>query len=99
MIGTGASAVQLIPVIAAEVESLTVYQRTPNWCAPLNNGPITPEEQQQIKQNHDEIYQTCRSTFAGFVHRASKRHTFDDTKEERWGLTRSSGTTRASPSC
>jgi cation diffusion facilitator CzcD-associated flavoprotein CzcO len=86
VIGTGASAVQLIPVIAAEVESLTVYQRTPNWCAPLNNGPITPEEQEVIKRTHDEIYENCRRNFAGFVHRASKKHTFDDTKEERWIL-------------
>ena len=86
VIGTGASAVQLIPVIAAEVSSLTVYQRTANWCGPLNNGPITPEEQQRIKATYDEIYQACHSTFAGFVHRASKRHTFEDTKEERWAL-------------
>ena len=86
VIGTGASAVQLIPIIAAEVESLTVYQRTPNWCAPLNNGPITSEEQEEIKRTHEEIYENCRRNFAGFVHRASKRHTFDDTKEERWVL-------------
>ena len=38
VIGTGASAVQLIPVIAEQVEALVVYQRTPNWRAPLNNG-------------------------------------------------------------
>jgi cation diffusion facilitator CzcD-associated flavoprotein CzcO len=86
VIGTGASAVQLIPAIAAEVQSLTVYQRTPNWCAPLNNGPITPEEQRQIQTTYDEIYETCRTTFAGFVHRPSRRKTFDDTKEERWAL-------------
>ena len=34
VIGTGASAVQLIPAIAAEVEHLTVFQRTPIWCLP-----------------------------------------------------------------
>ena len=86
VIGTGASAVQLIPVIAEEVESLTVYQRTPNWCGPLNNGPISPEEQAEIKATYDEIYEACRSTFAGFLHRASRRQTFEDTKEERWAL-------------
>ncbi len=77
---------QLIPVIAGEVESLTIYQRTANWCAPLNNGPITPVEQEEIKRTHDQIYESCRRSFAGFVHRASKRNTFDDTKEERWAL-------------
>ncbi|WP_232526916.1 flavin-containing monooxygenase [Mycobacterium intracellulare] len=34
VIGTGASAVQLIPAIAGEVGSLTVFQRTPIWCLP-----------------------------------------------------------------
>ena len=32
IIGTGASAVQVIPEIAPEVEHLTVFQRTPIWC-------------------------------------------------------------------
>ena len=49
MIGTGASAVQLLPAIVDEVGSITVYQRTPNWNAPLNNWLITPEEQAEIK--------------------------------------------------
>lgn len=34
IIGTGASAVQIIPEIAPEVEQLTVFQRTPIWCLP-----------------------------------------------------------------
>ncbi|MFE6861591.1 flavin-containing monooxygenase [Nocardia sp. NPDC057668] len=34
IIGTGASAVQIIPAIAAEVGALTVFQRTPVWSVP-----------------------------------------------------------------
>jgi cation diffusion facilitator CzcD-associated flavoprotein CzcO len=34
IIGTGASAVQVIPSIAPDVEHLTVFQRTPIWCLP-----------------------------------------------------------------
>jgi cyclohexanone monooxygenase len=34
VIGTGASAVQLIPEIAPIVKQLTVFQRTPIWCFP-----------------------------------------------------------------
>jgi cyclohexanone monooxygenase len=34
IIGTGASAVQVIPAIATVVEHLTVFQRTPIWCMP-----------------------------------------------------------------
>lgn len=34
IIGTGASAVQIVAAIAPEVEHLTVFQRTPIWCLP-----------------------------------------------------------------
>lgn len=34
IVGTGASAVQVIPSIAPEVEKLIVLQRTPIWCLP-----------------------------------------------------------------
>ncbi|WP_156750237.1 NAD(P)/FAD-dependent oxidoreductase [Mycobacterium sp. E2479] len=34
VIGTGATSVQLLPEIAREVDSLTVYQRTPIWVTP-----------------------------------------------------------------
>lgn len=37
VIGTGASAVQLIPEIAGEVGELLVFQRTPPWIAPTPN--------------------------------------------------------------
>lgn len=40
IIGTGASAVQVIPSIAPEVEQLTVLQRTPIWCLPKPDAPI-----------------------------------------------------------
>jgi cation diffusion facilitator CzcD-associated flavoprotein CzcO len=34
VIGTGASAIQIVPAIAAEVQSLSVFQRTPPWILP-----------------------------------------------------------------
>jgi len=42
VIGTGSSAIQAIPVIAAQAKHLTVFQRTPNFSMPSNNGPIDP---------------------------------------------------------
>ena len=41
VIGTGASAIQLIPAIAPEVERLTVFQRTPIWCLPKPDAPLS----------------------------------------------------------
>ena len=40
IIGTGASAVQVIPEIASEVSHLTVFQRTPIWCLPKPDLPL-----------------------------------------------------------
>jgi cyclohexanone monooxygenase len=40
IIGTGASAVQVIPEIAPKVEHLTVFQRTPIWCLPKFDVPL-----------------------------------------------------------
>ncbi|KKW66313.1 NAD(P)/FAD-dependent oxidoreductase [Mycolicibacterium elephantis] len=42
VIGTGASAVQVIPEIAPIVERLTVFQRTPIWCFPKPDVPLSP---------------------------------------------------------
>lgn len=42
VIGTGASAVQVIPEIAPIVERLTVFQRTPIWCFPKLDVPLSP---------------------------------------------------------
>jgi cation diffusion facilitator CzcD-associated flavoprotein CzcO len=39
VIGTGASAVQFVPQIAAQVKQLHVFQRTGNWFLPRRNRP------------------------------------------------------------
>ncbi|WP_062994032.1 flavin-containing monooxygenase [Nocardia mikamii] len=40
IIGTGASAVQVIPSIAPDVAELTVFQRTPIWCLPRPDATL-----------------------------------------------------------
>ncbi len=40
VIGTGATAVQLIPEVAKVAEHLTVFQRTPIWVAPKPDYPV-----------------------------------------------------------
>ncbi|MGT2433083.1 flavin-containing monooxygenase [Cupriavidus basilensis] len=41
VIGTGASAIQFVPEIAASVASLSVFQRTPPWIVPRGDRPFT----------------------------------------------------------
>ncbi len=44
VIGSAASAVQIIPEMAKTAAHLTVFQRTPNWVVPRNDREIPPEE-------------------------------------------------------
>ena len=44
VVGSAASAVQLIPEVAKEAGALTVFQRTPNWIVPRNDREVTDEE-------------------------------------------------------
>ena len=59
VIGTGAMGVQVIGEIADKVGELTVFQRRPNWCAPLHNAEITADEMDDIKVRDDEIFELC----------------------------------------
>ena len=43
VIGTGATAVQLVPALAAVVKNLVVYQRTAVWCLPKGDYIISEE--------------------------------------------------------
>lgn len=45
VVGTGASAVQIIPELAPQVRQLTLYQRTPAWVVPRPDAPVTEREQ------------------------------------------------------
>ena len=83
VIGTGATGVQTIQEVSKTAGQLTVFQRTPNWCAPLHNRPITAEEQQQIKASYPEIFRRCQETFSCFLHTPDPRGTFEVTPEER----------------
>jgi len=40
VIGTGASAIQIVPEIVGDVAELQLYQRTPPWVMPRPNNPI-----------------------------------------------------------
>ncbi len=55
VIGAGATTVQLVPRIAARTGHLTVFQRTPNWCFPMNNMPMPAEYESHIKSIYPEV--------------------------------------------
>ena len=86
IIGTGATAIQIIGEIADKVGELTVFQRRPNWASPLNNGPITDEEMADIRIRYDDIFAACARSPGGFEHEPDRRGFYEVTREERLAL-------------
>lgn len=82
IIGTGATAIQTIQEIYKTAGSLTVFQRTPNWTAPLRNSKISPEEMALIRKRYPEIFKACLESYACFIHVGDSRKTTDVPKEE-----------------
>jgi 4-hydroxyacetophenone monooxygenase len=60
VVGTGASAMQICPAIAAEVEQLTIFQRTPQWVAPFENF------MEEIPQALRDLLRTCSLYFGWY---------------------------------
>jgi cation diffusion facilitator CzcD-associated flavoprotein CzcO len=83
IIGTGATAIQAIPEIAKQAKQLTIFQRRPNWAAPLHNAKIGKAEMEEIKSRYEEIYAHCATTPMWFIHQADPRKTLDVPPEER----------------
>ncbi len=83
IIGSGATAVQLIPNLAVGAAHLHVFQRTANWCAPLHNAPIKAEEQAALKASYPAILKKCDETAGAFMHDFDPRSVFDVSAEER----------------
>lgn len=86
VIGTGATGVQVISEIADKVKELTVFQRRPNWCAPLNNSPISEEEMHTIRARYEQIFAKCSRTPGGFEHEPDRRGFYEVSREERLAL-------------
>lgn len=82
IIGTGATAIQTIQEIYKIAGSLTVFQRTPNWTAPLRNTKISPAEMVEIRARYPEIFRQCLESYSCFIHVSDKRKTTDLSKEE-----------------
>lgn len=83
IIGTGATAIQTIQEVAKDAEHLAVFQRSPNWCAPLHNDKITKEEMQDIRARYPEILARCRETPGCYIHSVDPRNILETSPAER----------------
>jgi cation diffusion facilitator CzcD-associated flavoprotein CzcO len=83
VIGTGATGIQVIADIADKVGQLTVFQRRPNWSAPLGNSEISDEEMADIRARYGDIFAACAASPAGFEHKPDPRSFYEVSREER----------------
>ena len=65
VVGTGASGIQAIPLLAQRAGHLTVFQRTPNFATPLRNRPADPAEIAEVKAHYDDVRTRARNSFMG----------------------------------
>jgi cation diffusion facilitator CzcD-associated flavoprotein CzcO len=49
VVGSGASAIQFVPLIAAAAANLVLYQRTPSWILPKHDPPAGPRMRQALR--------------------------------------------------
>jgi cation diffusion facilitator CzcD-associated flavoprotein CzcO/acetyl esterase/lipase len=73
VIGTGSSAIQSIPLIAAQAAQLTVFQRTPAYSIPANNGPASAERLTWLAADR-EAYRDAARWSAGGIPRDYEEH-------------------------
>ena len=85
VIGTGATGIQITQEGAKTARELTVFQRTPNLCLPMDQRSFTEKEQQdnKAKGSYDELFRKRRTTFSGFPWNFMTKKTTDDSPEER----------------
>lgn len=83
VIGTGSSGVQIVQTIAPVVKSLTVFQRTANWCTPLNNRKISPEKAEELRKTAAELHEKLLGSPGGTQYQARPERAVDVTPEER----------------
>jgi cyclohexanone monooxygenase len=83
VIGTGATGVQAIPVIAQQAKRLTVFQRTPSYCVPARNGKVDPEVVRARKADYPWIKERIRNSHFGFEYEFITKSALEVSPEER----------------
>ncbi|OAP57831.1 hypothetical protein AYL99_08569 [Fonsecaea erecta] len=65
VVGTGATAVQVIPIVAHNAKTLTVFQRTPNYVLPARNYPLTEDQQLALRREYEKVVKRARAQTFG----------------------------------
>ena len=58
IIGTGSTAIQIVPAIQPEVREVVLFQRSAQWILPLPNPPYTDEEREAFRHSPQRMRET-----------------------------------------
>ena len=86
LVGTGATGVQIVPVVADTAERLFVFQRTPNWCTPLGNHALDAQQLSRLRGDPERFLEFLKSTPTAFPYDRSSKKASDASPEERQAL-------------
>ena len=83
VIGTGASGIQAIPVIAEQAAHLTVFQRTAQFTIPAENGALDEQFVSLFKLNYPEWRRRARESRGGIPTAGSTASALEVSADER----------------
>ena len=83
VIGTGATAVQVVPEVAKQAAQVYVFQRTANYDLAGQNRPLDPDYVREVKANYRAIWETARASAFGFPYGVHDRSALSVSPEER----------------
>ncbi len=82
IVGSGSTAVQMLPAIAKQAAHVTLFQRTPNYVLPGRNHPLDDDDRNAIKANYPAIWKQVRNQVFAFPMDTSAL-TYDDVDDEK----------------
>jgi cyclohexanone monooxygenase len=93
VIGTGSTGIQVIPQVAKSAEQVYVFQRTPNFSVPAQNGPLSDEDQKAMKARYREHRKAAKESAFGVPAEVNERSALEVSEDEarrelekRWQL-------------
>ncbi len=83
VIGIGATGIQVIQTIAADVGEMKVFVRTPQYVVPMRNPKYSDDDWGKFSERFDELKARVQGTFSGMDYDFENGSWFDSTPEQR----------------
>lgn len=83
IVGTGSTAIQALPQIAAQAERVYVFQRTPNYSMPAHNRPLPPAELREIIRGYGARRRAAEQSDPGIPVAPPRRSALEVGPQER----------------